>query len=58
MKTTITDLAQCDGQKLIDFDNIINDYIKVKYVDKVSVLIYSGKLQDTYDAYLAENVYR
>lgn len=29
----VEDLQLCDGQKLIDFDNMENDTIKISYAD-------------------------
>ena len=46
MENLITDLKTCVGQKLIDADNMQNDYIILDDVDKLSFIIYVEILKE------------
>lgn len=51
MENLITDLNICDGQKLIDFDEMKNDNVVVDYVDRLSFLIYTEKIKFDYNIF-------
>lgn len=46
MENLITDLKTCVGQKLIDADNMVNDYISFDDIDLLSFIIYIEQLKD------------
>jgi len=44
-KTLIKDLKQCDGQKLLDFEQMEKDIILFDYAEEYSFILYMEKIR-------------
>ena len=49
MTTLMEDLQQCEGQKLIDADEMKNDKIVFDYLEEYSFLLYIGKIEQGFN---------